>query len=224
MKASPLDKVRIRAVLEEKLVYVSFDPGSDPASTQKLDAVLNDPKVQAALSKMPTLHGRFGASPQSPAYKAGLDIFDNLFGAPSDIRTVQQVLLYPDGSIAWHESGDADAKDLLRAIQRGNKAHLEGQKRRFRLMKLDARRLAKRAAKDGQAKMALLTLYRNAPAAAFPMLFEQLGLEMRFRVLKEVAELPLPRARHLLGTVADHKDLRIRAFVQGLLWALDLQS
>ncbi len=223
-KLSPLERVRARAILEEKLVYVSLDPGMDPASTHKLDAVLNNAKVRAELGKMPTLYGRLSADPDSIAYKVGLDVFDNLFGAPSEIRQVQQVLLYPDGSIAWHDSGDADAQELLRAISRGNKAHLDGQKRRFRLMKLEARRLAKRASKDTRAKMALMTLYRNAPAQAFPALFAELNLEMRFRVLKAVAELPLPQARHLLGTVADHKDLTIRAFVQGLLWALDLQD
>ena len=155
---SPFDKVRTRAVLEEKLIYVSLDPGVDFASTQKLDAVLNNPKVKAALAKMPTLHGRLTAARDSGAYKAGIDVFDNLFGAPSEIRTVQQVILYPDGSVAWHDSGDADAEDVLRAIHRTHKAHIDGQARRFRLMKLEARRLAKRAAKSPQAKLALLTL------------------------------------------------------------------
>lgn len=221
---SPFDKVRTRAVLEEKLIYVSLDPGLDTASTQKLDAVLNNTKVKAALAKMPTLHGRLDAAHESQAYKAGIDLFDNLFGAPSEIRNVQQVILYPDGSVAWHDNGDADAEDLIRALERSHKAHIDGRTRRFRLMKLEARRLAKRAAKDPQAKLALLTLYRNAPAQVFPVLFDQLNVDMRYRVLKEVAELPLDRARHLLGTVADHKDLTIRAFVQGLLWALDLQE
>ncbi|MEZ5988926.1 MAG: hypothetical protein R3F30_07340 [Planctomycetota bacterium] len=217
----PLDTIKARAILQERPVLLVVD-GVDQAARGLLHEALADPAVRKELERTLFLHGDPLAPEGSAERRAYEAIIGRICGNPPGYDRPQQFVLHMDGSIAWHGIGEVDADTLAGQLRAAHKAVHAGEQRRYKALAADLRAQLARLGKDSEAGYRLMVLMRNAPAGRFADLFDELRGETALRVLEEVATLPLDRARHLLGTVAEHDRAEVRAFVRALLWALEL--
>lgn len=211
---------RADAARTGKLLLICFgrdDAAADIAAANRHRRLREACTDVIALFASPTMHGDDGYCPHTDCLTCAehrhVDRFAarDLFG-PGTVEGSQQLLLFPDGRIAWHGTGPLRPGPLADAIGKAETVLAKGDSsHRVRHEQTMLEPLLKKFRKDATAWLQVRTLLAHAKPREFPMLFAKLGQDdAAERMLRELAGLEPARAQPLLTSLNGQVAARLR--------------
>jgi len=125
-----------------------------------------------------------------------------LFGT-RNVTPNQQVILFPDGSVAWHGLHACSSSKLLSALRIATSQLRQSPEARQRVHVRNASKLVRRARKDADAYLKLVTELRNSSHLGFWEILpsRQQYSALNERLLRDVTrDMPLESGAHLMAT------------------------
>ncbi len=235
---SDFTAARIEASQGNKLLLVCFNMDDEAANDRAVEGIFRNAKFLRALTNVvPVIASRYDHdSGHSPCHRFGHLTCEQhkatemaarkwLFGELRSIIAPQYILLYPNGTVAWHHTYECSASQISIAIQKA-KPMCKSVKRQASSQKSLLSKFSSSARRDKAAFHRTRTAFALARPedAGFLMRSVKGPKEFHQRLLQDIVNLYGNRAIAMLTTLAKDRNKTVARLAADPLLSLQLKN